>query len=196
MKILFFTDTHSSKRMVKKIIDKSKKVDFLVCLGDISFFEQGLKLILQDLDKIGKKIIMLPGNHEDEITLQKLCEKTKNIIYMHEMILEIGDVLFVSYGSGGFLIEDTRFDEFINEHKLEIMNAKKVVLLTHQPPFNTKLDLIYGKPVGNMNIKDFIVEYKPILAVSGHLHDNFNKKEKIGNTLVINPGPYGKIINV
>lgn len=179
-----------------RIVDKAKQADLVVCLGDISFFENGLPLILRDLDLIGKKVLMLPGNHEDEDTLKKLCKKTKFIHYFHKDIIEIEGITFFSYGGGGFLIEDPRFDETVNKFQTKLVEAKKIVLLTHQPPFNTVLDVVQKKNVGNLNIKDFIRDYNPIIAVSGHIHDNFYKEEKFRETLIFNPGPKGKIIDI
>jgi len=36
----------------------------------------------------------------------------------------------------------------------------------------------------------------PVLVLCGHFHENFRKQDKIKNTLIINPGPDGTIINV
>ncbi|MBS3097214.1 hypothetical protein J4209_00295 [Candidatus Woesearchaeota archaeon] len=44
-------------------------------------------------------------------------------------------------------------------------------------------------------IKTFILKVKPDLAISGHLHENAGKEDKIGKTKIVNPGPFGKIIN-
>ncbi|PLW79999.1 hypothetical protein C0585_04900 [Candidatus Woesearchaeota archaeon] len=196
MKVLFFADSHSNKADIMKVIEKSKKADLVVCLGDVTFFEHALDLILEDLDTIGKTVLMLPGNHEDEETLKEFCKKTKHVKYFHKDLMEIEGITFFSYGAGGFLIDDPEFDEVVVHFQRELVEAKKLILLTHQPPFNTTIDIVHGKNVGNMNIKDFIKDYKPLYALSGHLHEHFGKKDKIGDTIVLNPGPKGRIIKL
>ena len=37
---------------------------------------------------------------------------------------------------------------------------------------------------------------KPDLVISGHLHETAGKEDKIGKTRLINPGPFGKILDV
>jgi len=34
------------------------------------------------------------------------------------------------------------------------------------------------------------------LALSGHLHENFGAKGRLGKTILLNPGPYGTMIEV
>ena len=196
MKILFFADTHSNKKHIMTIIKKAKKADLIVCLGDISFFEHAIDLILKDLDHIKKRIIMLHGNHEDENTLKTMCEKTKFVEYHNKDIFEIDGITFFTYGGGGFLVEDSNFDEVVEKHQRALVEADRLILLTHQPPFNTNIDQIHGKSVGNMNIKDFIRDYNPIIAASGHIHDTFGKEEMVKDCLVFNPGPKGKIVDL
>ena len=86
MKILAFTDLHLSSVAFKKIKSKVKKQkpDLLVCAGDVSIFEQGLNFILNKLNKLKKKTLMLHGNHETDKVLRKLCKKYKNIIFVHK----------------------------------------------------------------------------------------------------------------
>ncbi|MBR9676237.1 hypothetical protein GOV05_04465 [Candidatus Woesearchaeota archaeon] len=196
MKILFFCDNHSDKKSIMRIVRKAKKADVLACLGDVSMFELGLDLILKDLDKAGKPVLMIHGNHEFDDELEKMCKKTKNVKFVHEKIKVIDGVTFFGYGGGGFSYEDPRFDEVAQKNLDKLLRAEKLVLLTHQPPFGTKIDLVNKKHVGSLTIKDFIINFKPRVAASGHLHENFDKQETEKDTLIINPGPDGVIIEV
>ena len=78
-----------------------------------------------------------------------------------------------------------------------ISKNKKNVLVFHQPPFGTKLDKISEVGhVGNKSMTKIIKSIKPILSVSGHIHETFNITDKIGKTILINPGPEGRIISI
>ena len=67
MKILVFVDLHGNKSSLMDIINRSKKKDIslVVCVGDFTIFGEQQDLFLAKLDKIGKPVLMIHGNHED-----------------------------------------------------------------------------------------------------------------------------------
>ncbi len=200
MKILAFTDLHLSSVAFKKIKSKVKKQkpDLLVCAGDVSIFEQGLNFILNKLNKLKKKTLMLHGNHETDKVLRKLCKKYKNIIFVHKKQYRQGNHIFLGYGGGGFSLTEPDFYKTGKKFQKIIKNNKnkKIIFITHAAPYRTKLDLIVGSHCGNKTLKHFIIRNKIDLYICGHLHENFGKKDKIKGTEIINPGPYGKIIKI
>lgn len=63
-----------------------------------------------------------------------------------------------------------------------------VILISHAPPFKTKVDKIRsGKHVGSQAIRSAIERYQPDLCVCGHIHES-KGKDMIVNTPVYNPG--------
>ncbi|MEA2036355.1 MAG: metallophosphoesterase [Nanoarchaeota archaeon] len=198
MKILAFVDLHGSSKALKKLKENAKKADILVCAGDISIFENELDGLLYKLDKIGKLLLIIPGNHEDDVDLSELSKLFDNITDIHKKSYVIDDYLFLGYGGGGFSMVDGDFEKLSKKFEKEINKniGKKVILVTHAPPYKTKLDDIMGEDCGNKTIKNFIKKVKPDLAIAGHIHENAGKEDKIGNTKVINPGPSGKIISI
>jgi Icc-related predicted phosphoesterase len=200
MKILAFTDLHLSSYAFKKIKSKVKKQnpDLLVCAGDISIFEEGLNLILSRLNKLKKKLLIIHGNHESARTLGKSCKKYKNLVFIHKKHYKQNNYLFLGYGGGGFSLTEPgfsktgrKFSRIIRKNK-----DKKIIFITHAPPYKTKVDLIVGSHCGNKTFRNFITKNKVDLHICGHLHETFNKKDKIRKTEIINPGPYGKIIKI
>jgi len=200
MKILAFTDLHLSSIALKKLKSKVEKLnpDLLVCAGDISIFEEGLDQMLSKLNKFKKRIILVNGNHEEDNVMNKFCKKYNNIVFIHKKSFIEDNVLFLGYGGGGFSKVDPDFyptgEKFskIIEHN----EGKKAVFVTHAPPYGTKVDLIIGEHCGNKTFSKFIKKNKIDLHVCGHLHENFNKKDNIKKTRIINPGPYGEIVNL
>jgi|TARA_Y100000310_G_scaffold343710_1_gene452654 hypothetical protein len=198
MKILAFTDIHGNNKLIEEIIKKSKarKPDLLVCCGDLTIFGSNLEKILFRLNKIKIPILAIPGNHEEEIDMKRICRKFDNIIYLHKGVYEIGEYAFFGFGTGGFEFRSLEFEK-ICEKVIKRIGGKNVILITHQPPHKTKLDrLEYFDYAGNKSFKAFIVKHKPMLALSGHLHENFGKIDNIGKSILINPGPKGKIIKI
>ena len=201
MKILAFTDTHGSLSALKRIKSKvnAQKPDLLVCAGDVSLFERGIVGIMRRLDKLNKKIIMVHGNHEDDSTFRKLSKIFKNIIFIHKHHFIQNNVLFLGYGGGGFSIVDKEFEKIANSRFRKLIKNnkdKKIVLVTHGPPYRTRLDKLMQGHCGNRSIRNFIEKNKIDLLICGHLHENFGKEDKIRKTRYINPGPFGKIVEI
>jgi Icc-related predicted phosphoesterase len=197
MDILAFVDMHGNDKALKEIKDKAKKADIIVCAGDISIFENNLDLLLAELNALNKQVLIVPGNHEDSADLNQLTKINKNIVNIHKKSFIKDDYLFLGYGGAGFSINDSEFSALSKKFEKE---AKKhdgrIILVTHAPPYKTKIDEIMKDPCGNKSIKSFIVKVEPDLAISGHLHETAGKEDKVGKTKVINPGPYGKIISL
>src|SRR3989338_3260169 len=102
MKILAFTDIHGSLGAIRRISKKVKDSDLLVCAGDISVFESSIFSIFKKLNNLGKKMIMIHGNHEDSSTFVKYSKRFDNIIFIHKKHFAIDDLLFLGFGGGGF----------------------------------------------------------------------------------------------
>jgi len=198
MKILISADIHGRKKAVDeiKIRVKKEKIDLVICAGDMSVFERDIELILEDLNSMGVPVLLIPGNHENIQKLFEISEKFENLIDIHEATYQVGDYVFVGFGNPGFALIDRDFEKFVAKLG-NTLKGKKVILVTHGPPYNTKLDYLDGEHVGCTSIRKFIEQNDNIiLAVSGHLHENFGVEDKIGKIKVINPGPYGKVIEI
>ena len=190
MKLLIFTDIHGSSTALKRIEAKIKSENpgLLVCAGDISIFEHGIAGIFRRLNKLNKKIVMVHGNHENPSTYFKYSKIFKNITFIHKKHFIEDNILFLGYGGGGFSQRDMEFEKLAkNKFKKIIMENKdkKMILITHAPPYGTKADKLGRNYAGNKSFRNFIEKYKIDLLVCGHLHENFGKGDKIGKTKII-----------
>ena len=200
MKLLAFTDVHGSTLALRRIEQKTKiqKPDLLVCAGDISIFEHGIVGIIRRLNKLNHKILIIHGNHEREDIFIKFSRLFKNVVSVHKKYYIQDNVLFLGYGGGGFSVVDKEFESLTKKFK-EIIKSnenKRIILITHAPPYKTKVDRLVEGHCGNKSIRNFVEKNKVDLLICGHLHENFGKEDKIKNTKVINPGPFGKILIV
>lgn len=207
MRILFFTDIHGSEKHLKEVMEKSHDADIIVCPGDLTIFENGLDEILRKLNSIGKPVIVIHGNHESSSTMAAISMRYRNIHFIHKSSYIMGDIIFFGYGGGGFSTNDAAFDKaaenFMKEYdkicKRENKNFR-LILVTHAPPYNTNIDdMGDGRMewhVGCKNFTSFIKEQQPLIAVSGHIHETFELEDRIGDTLLFNPGPKGRILEV
>lgn len=195
MKAIAFSDLHGDKKALQSIISASKKADILLCSGDLTSFQQGLNGILRKLNSIKKPVVIIPGNHEGPRFLREMCRKFPNIKDIHKESCIVGNLLIIGYGSGGFLQREPdfiparkRFSKLIKAHP-----EKKVVMLTHAPPYGTRLDKIRREHRGNKDISDFIKKNRVEVLICGHFHENAGIVEKIGKTVAMNPGTHIKI---
>jgi Icc-related predicted phosphoesterase len=190
MKILAFSDLHGNKKALLSILSASKKADILLCSGDLTNFQVGLNAILARLNALKKPVVIIPGNHESPRFLKETCRKFPHVKDVHKGSCTIGNLLILGYGSGGFLQREPdfpsaakKFSELIKRHP-----EKKVIMLTHAPPYNTRLDRIMHDHSGNKDIAGFIRKNRVDIIICGHFHENAGIVEKIGKTIAINPG--------
>lgn len=194
MKILAFTDIHGDKKAVEAVLKKANEADLLVCAGDISDWGKRSKEVLKELEKAGKPMLLLPGNHELADELALVAQKFSYVIYLHKGCYQLGEYMFFGYGNPGFATEEKEFENIAKQFRKTLRKEDKVILVTHGPPHGTELDYIHGRHVGCKSITKFIQEVSPVVSISGHIHETFGVKQVIGKTLVINPGPEGKIL--
>ena len=81
---------------------------------------------------------------------------------------------------------------------LKFNEKEKLIFVSHGPPFGTKLDYLdhLQRYRGSKTLREFIKKFKPKFVVCGHLHENEKKEDKLNNTIILNPGKYGKIIEI
>ena len=188
MKILFVSDTHGEEINEKLI----KKVDLILHSGDFTVFEDRIVELLLYLESLPVPIFLIHGNHESEENVKKIIKQynLRNIAFLHNKIVKFKGLIIGGIGGGGFSYGSPSTKKL--EKKLK--NKHIDILLTHAPPYNTKLDQLGMDHIGNIEFRNFIEMFQPRICSCGHLHENAGKEDKINNTLLINPGYKGKIL--
>ncbi len=193
MRILSFVDMHGSVNAFKKIKEKAENSDIIICAGDFSVWGKAQESILRQFNSLKKPFIIIPGNHESDAELKSFCREFKNLSYAHKRLLKVDDFLIIGYGGGGFSQREEGFEDFVEDVKEELKN-KKIILVTHGPPYGTEVDKINSDYKGCKSFKKFIDKYNPLIHICGHLHETWGKKQLYNNTLILNPGPVGRIV--
>ena len=200
MKILAFSDTHGSKQKIRKLknIINIENPDVIVCAGDITNFEDKIRSILIKLNSYKKPVVIIHGNHESIETFKLIKYNYKNINYIHGKSFKFNNYLFIGFGGGGFSEIDSDLKKASKrlEHILDQNKGKKIIMVTHGPPYGTKLDRLNKEFTGSKTLTDFIKKNKPELLICGHIHENEGKQDFMGKTKIVNPGPIGKILVV
>ncbi len=198
MKFLTFTDLHQDREALARLLDRARDddIDFILCAGDISTFGNGLHVVLKAFNELEKPFYVIPGNHEESGTmLSTAVEFYPYCINLHTKALEVDGFVLLGYGGGGFAQEDATFRSLAREW-YGAYNGRKIIFITHGPAFGLKVDYLHEKHVGNKDYRKFIERISPKIVISGHLHETAGVIEKLGRTIIINPGWQGKVVEV
>ena len=197
MKFLLFSDVHDDIKQTKKLLQRAheKKVDIIIVPGDFTEFDTGLRRMLKMFNETKVPVYVLHGNHENLEKLESTIKDYPNLTLFHKDHFIVDDIVFLGYGGDGFSRQDSEFRKIARTWYGKFKD-KRVVLITHGPPYKTKLDKLKAGHVGNMDYRIFIERIKPLMAISGHLHDTMGEQDEIGDTILLNPCWEGVIIEL
>ena len=185
MKILIVADVHGRIDVLSEFVDSisNKKFDLIIFPGDFteqSDIPEGFKqtdiaeIILQKLKSLNIPLLCVPGNHDPFEIVDILEDYDANL---HNSIKKIGSYSFIGFG-GAATPFNTKFepnDKEIATNLLSLRNkiTGNFILVTHNPPKGTKLDMTEsGNHVGSDAVRKFIEDKQPLLALSAHIHES------------------------
>lgn len=193
MRILAFTDIHGSEEILNVLAQRAQQADVILCAGDLSIFGQELAEVLEAMNSWNKPVYFVHGNHEDEDIFTEIKDEFPNLRFVHGQEVEHGDISILGWGGGGFNKQDPQLAAFSKQLKPKTNR----VIIFHGPPHGTVLDYKEGyNHTGCKTRREVIEKLQPFLVLCGHIHENFGRQEKIGKSLVMNPGPVGKFVEV
>lgn len=200
MKILASGDIHGDTGLAKELAEKAKKenVDLVILAGDLTFADTSTEGIIGPFKKVGKKVLLIPGNHETIATADFLAQLygVKNIHGYSVRYQDIG-----IFGAGGAnlglnqLSEEEIYD-LLKKGFEKIKYLNKKIMVTHVHPSKTKMEKFTSFFEGSDGVRKAVEAFKPDILLCSHVHEAEGLEETIGNTKVINVGKKGKIINI
>ncbi len=202
MKILAFSDLHANMGMFATLKKNAKSVDLLLNCGDFTIFGQKQALWLKNLAGLKKPMILIHGNHETPAEVERDCKKFPEFSFIHKKGAEYENILILGYGGGGFGMIDREFEKIAVLFQNAIKQTKKknrqttIILITHGPPYKTALDAVGKEHCGNKSYREFVKKNPIDYYFCGHIHETAERKDKINNCTIINPGPRGIIIEL
>lgn len=198
MKILGFVDVHADKKTLLALVQKAKDADVLISAGDLSIFGQGLEESLRLLLKAKKPIFLIPSNHEDAHMIEHAVRSHPLVKSLHKKIVNVGDVTFVGFGGGGFSLYEPEMEAFFKQAEKRLKIKKKIVFVTHAPPYNTTVDYLYwlGEHRGCKTTSNIIKHIQPALVLCGHFHETAYLEDLLGRTRIVNVGSEGTVLEI
>jgi len=196
MLVLVTSDFHGYEKAFKATaeIAEEEKSDLLIICGDITNFgtiKQAEKYLSQ-LVALKKPVLFVPGNCD---LPSLLTGEINGAVNLHQKCVLMNDYSFIGIGGAPISPLNTPL-EFPEEQMMkwlemtaEKCSSNKLILVSHSPPYDTKLDLAFiGEHVGSYSVRRFIEERKPIAVFCGHVHEA-RGIDKIGSSILVNPGP-------
>lgn len=198
VKIFAAGDLHGDSKGASDLADKANEndADLIILNGDIT--EEHIESpILSHFYKLGKKMLMIPGNHDYTVTdflsaLYKVDNIHKNAV-MHK---DIGIVGCSSLNLGLHQMSDDEIYSVIVENFKKIKGAKKKVLVTHVHPSGTNMEQFSNFVAGSKGLRKAIEKCQPDIVICGHVHEAEGLEDQIGKSKVINVGKRGKFIDL
>ena len=203
MKVLIISDGHGALEMLDKLAPIAKDMDLVLFGGDFAEFqkpETGLPF-LEKLTALNENVFSVSGNC-DEIDFRDTLEKFD--VGIEGTLSYFSGLVLTGSGGGSYFTGVTpneRTDEelvgdlhMVEESIPEDMGGdigawNNLIVISHNPPKDTAVDAV-GKDghAGSPLLRTFIETYKPLLVVSGHIHEA-KAIDRLEETTLVNPGP-------
>lgn len=182
------SDIHGDKRageFINRVCDRLEP-DLVVIPGDITTFGPA-SVAERILDPIKTRCAAIPGNCDPDEVLEVI---ERSCISLHGRREKIDGLDFVGLGgsprSSGGTPREMGDDEI--ESMLRGTMSEGCVLVTHTPPRGMNDLVPNGPSLGSEVITRFVTKFRPVLVLSGHVHEARGIVES-GDTVFANPGP-------
>ena len=195
MVIIVLADIHGKIDYLPAISGTLQQADLVLIAGDITNFggRDRAERIISSISQYSKQILAVSGNCDSPSVEEYLNAEGINL---HCNYVNIEGVNFAGVGGSlpcpGTTLNESPDEDFrilLAGMEAKVSSGDSFVLMTHQPAWGTIVDTVGGdRHTGSIAIRNFIEKNKPLLAISGHIHEATGI-DSIGETVVINPGP-------
>lgn len=149
--------------------------------------------VLSAVAAVNPRILAVPGNMDTDAVQGLLRERGADLhLRTRELVpglglAGVGLSTPTPFGTPGEVPEET-LAGWLDDMADRVTGFDRLVVAIHQPPLGSALDRISsGAHVGSPAVRRFIERVRPDVVVTGHIHES-RGTERIGDTLVVNPG--------
>jgi len=145
------------------------------------------------VSEINPKILAQPGNMDTDVVQAYLREQNIDIhLKVRELTPGVGLMGVGLSAPTPFAtpseVPDETLAAWLDETFAKAEKFDKLMVAVHEPPQNTKVDIIgAGQHVGSPSVRAFIERVQPDIVLTGHIHES-RAMDMIGTTQVFNPG--------
>jgi Icc-related predicted phosphoesterase len=187
MRSIVVSDIHA-KTLTAELVNlaaEKHKADNILVLGDVTNFGP-MSVAVDYISSLKRTVYAIPGNCDPRNFPQAISKVAKDL---HGRTVTVDGIKIAGLGGSNPTIFDTPFE--ISEEEifssLDAICDDVTILMVHAPAFG-HLDMIpSGMMVGSESIRAIVDKYRPLVVLSGHIHEARGTKEHDG-TLFLNPG--------
>lgn len=199
VRLLSISDIHGKVSSLSTILEcasASRRVDAITVSGDLSHYgdRKEVERILGLLEKVGVPVYYVLGNCDPRealglmgvkaVQLEGRCER-----YLDLVFTGAGGSTTTPFGTTFERDEEELIDQIMKGMRVCNENVGRLMLIVHNPPFGGIVDRTsFGRHVGSKRLRELIMTLSPLVVQCGHIHEAAGV-ERVGQTLVFNPGP-------
>jgi len=197
MRLLAFSDLHRDKGAARALVGMAEQADVVVGAGDFASMHLGLARTLDVLAELQKPVLLVPGNNERASALWRAVSGFADARVLHGDGTTVDGHQFFGLGYG---VPPTPFpwstDLTDEQAAVKLTRCpERAVLIVHSPPHG-HVDRAFGRHLGSQSILETIEAKRPPLVICGHIHQCWGQESRIGDSLVVNVGPRGRLLTL
>ncbi len=190
-RVIVVSDVHANTGAVKRLANIER--DLTIVAGDLSFCGSidEARTVLELLVSQGPPVVWVPGNCDSP----SIVSEELPGIMVHGRRVVVDGYTLAGVGGGLYSPFNTPFEISDEEHEAILRKALQgytegpLIIVSHQPPYGSGLDVVRGGLyVGAKGLRRIIAEHRPILVATGHIHESWGAAS-VEASLVVNPGP-------
>jgi hypothetical protein len=191
LRILVVSDIHGREDFTGIVLRKIEEMNagLLVVCGDITHFGRPTGFARKFMDSVPIKALAIPGNCDPPSEVIGDIERSRGT-NLHGKKVDINGIPFVGFGGAMLSVHSLPFEMPDDEiyRGLDGIMVGKAVLVTHCPAAGHLDQPEPGTSLGSEAVARIVEKYRPVLALSGHIHEA-RGIEREGGTVFVNPGP-------
>jgi len=200
MKILAAGDIHGDSSLAIRLAQKAKQynVDLVILTGDLTFNNMPFTNIIKPFIELNKRVLVVPGNHDTIATINILAEiyGIKNIHGYSVVYDNVGIFGCSGVNIGNDALTEKEIYYTLKRGFEKIKDLEKKIMVTHVPPKGALSEALSFVVSGSEGVKKALEKFKPNILLCSHIHEAEGIEQKLGDTLIINVGRQGKILEL
>jgi Icc-related predicted phosphoesterase len=197
MRLLVFSDLHNDTAALEKLM--AVEADYYIAAGDTVSWARGLDIAGRVLARRAGKVWVLPGNHESEADIARLC-RDHGLNEFHGRTFTAGGYTVAGLGYSNPTPFNTpgEYPEIEMARRLSAFaGLSPLVLICHCPPKGTPIDRVrQGVHIGSTAVREFLDKNQPAHFVCGHVHEAEGVVCDLGPTRAANAGKRGYLLEI
>jgi Icc-related predicted phosphoesterase len=197
MRVLIFSDLHNDLAALRRLV--ATEADYYIAAGDLVSWGKGLDRCGEILKSKGDRVWVLPGNHETAAQISSFCSSF-GLTDFHDQLLEAAGRRFGGLGYSSptpFKTPGEYSESELVQRLKKYDRINRLIMVCHAPPLGTDLDRIReGLHGGSRAVREFVDSSQPEYLFCGHIHEAEGREVRLGQTVAVNVGKRGYLLEL